>query len=244
METHWNDLRRLYKTKKITKKEFNKLAWNLEDPWTITLRHRLLNPSLSAASRVANTPELLEMILLHVDSRSLRTVMQRTSKFFRNIIQGSIKLQRRLHYAPLWTQSIMDLSPLPQRKPWVSYSESVTSRIIYPGLPPKTNAKHEMFLRNPEDALSWASNPDRLKSKSFRRMQLSRPPVLSVEFRCWIWSEELNTNVRWEPTIENEGGVTWGEVVDILIGAKGEMMNPISMVYTLSGVTYEGERWW
>lgn len=55
--------------------------------------------SLTAVSKVLQTTELLEAILMMVSNRRQLLLMQRTSKSFHDSIKGSSRLQRRLFYS-------------------------------------------------------------------------------------------------------------------------------------------------
>lgn len=55
----------------------------------------------SAANHVMRLPELLELILLHLPQKDL-LLCQRVSSSFRHTIQGSVRCQRALFFAPDW----------------------------------------------------------------------------------------------------------------------------------------------
>lgn len=56
----------------------------------------------SAASRVFTIPELLETVLLNLGSTKDLLLCQRTSRSFRNTVEGSVRLRRKLFLEPDW----------------------------------------------------------------------------------------------------------------------------------------------
>ncbi|KAF2770613.1 hypothetical protein EJ03DRAFT_326239 [Teratosphaeria nubilosa] len=59
------------------------------------------NTAESSINQVFRLPELLELILLNLPQRDI-LLCQRTSRNFRQTVEGSIRLQRALFFAPDW----------------------------------------------------------------------------------------------------------------------------------------------
>ncbi|KAH9845451.1 F-box domain-containing protein 9, partial [Teratosphaeria destructans] len=59
------------------------------------------HPAESSITQVLRLPELLELILLHLPQRDI-LLCQRTTRHFRQTVEGSIRLQRALFLAPDW----------------------------------------------------------------------------------------------------------------------------------------------
>ncbi|UKZ47513.1 hypothetical protein TrVGV298_001732 [Trichoderma virens] len=53
-----------------------------------------------AAQRVFRTPELMENIFLNLDAATVLTSIKRVSKTFKDVVDGSLALQRKLHFKP------------------------------------------------------------------------------------------------------------------------------------------------
>ncbi|KAK3619136.1 hypothetical protein LTR56_017614 [Elasticomyces elasticus] len=54
----------------------------------------------TSAHRVANIPELLELIIYELPESNILTSTQRVSKAFRTVINGSLPIQRKLFFLP------------------------------------------------------------------------------------------------------------------------------------------------
>lgn len=177
----------------------------------------------SAATRVSNIPELLQTIFSHVDTTTLRTRAQRVSKTFRNTIRGSIVIQRRLHNIPAWNLCHKGIyhAPIPA---WMSTTSRFDSNLtgpVHPGSLLRPNAEHKLQLRfKSRRVLRWLHEPFHFGNKSFRRMQICIPPVVRVEMLCWSYHEALRVYVSVKRVVENDEGITWGEVVDEMVEAK------------------------
>jgi hypothetical protein len=68
----------------------------------------------TTAPQVFNITELAEAILLHADDLQLQTTLLRVSKQIRDVITGSVKLQRRLHNPkhPRWDHPTISPAPI------------------------------------------------------------------------------------------------------------------------------------
>ncbi|KAK3644795.1 hypothetical protein LTR56_009460 [Elasticomyces elasticus] len=173
-----------------------------------------------AAAAVLGLPELLETILLEVDTKTI-LLSQRVDKMFRNVIAGSQKLLVRLgfqvpsvgdspeyHIAPLLLYGPMNMGRY-------SFSMSTGSRCfnvpaVYHGI----HVTMEKNMRgNPHATRMHAGRPCQRQHASWRRMILSggRCPL---HFTC---IEKYNRQLRMEQHYEIEDGrkgQTMGQVHD------------------------------
>ncbi|KAE8146652.1 hypothetical protein BDV25DRAFT_143482 [Aspergillus avenaceus] len=132
------------------------------------------NPTYQNATETAlSTPEILEMILLQVDLRTLLTSTQRVCKFWTSTIQTSPLIQEALFFKP------------------TSNTQSFNGRVIYNPLlaqafplatPPKPKIKmayryHEMDMIKNQKKHQYMR-----KEASWRRMLLRQPPAYNVSF--------------------------------------------------------------
>ncbi|CZT17414.1 uncharacterized protein RCC_03248 [Ramularia collo-cygni] len=72
----------------------------------------------SATSRVLQTTELLEAILLNLPMQQI-LLSQRTCKTFQDTVRGSLSLQRKIHFAP-----VKDEGQQPVVNPFLDYYRS------------------------------------------------------------------------------------------------------------------------
>lgn len=79
---------------------------------------------------------------------------------------------------------------------------------------PLTSRQDPHTMRFAIDATSWACNPIRSTNAAFRNMLICQPPVVAVEIFCW---SSINYQPKLEGNrVENEGGVTCGQLFDLV----------------------------
>jgi hypothetical protein len=170
----------------------------------------------SAASKVFNITELAEMILLKTDLTTLHTTAPQVSKDLQQTILGSVKLQRHLHKSPDWSQTKMSPAPLPQKfvtyTLWGSCKDGSFDSENAPTIEP--NSQHILNLRFDTSAIAWACKPDRKANGVLRDMLICQPPVVAVEIYCW--SAPAHKIQVEQHRIENENGVTCGQLFDLV----------------------------
>ena len=182
-------------------------------------------------------PEILETILLYLPQRDL-LLSQRVSRNFQDTIDGSIRLQRALFFAPDWnlqgrTFNAYAKNNRPGSKPennrlllraFPGCYPTVTLVIVNEG---QTHDDLEVGRRGSEH-WSWdvcisfpADKPPNTKpavlypEASWRRMFLSQPPCTSLHL-VRRWQRSLN------PAIVRAGGIRMGEFVDEATKTKEE----------------------
>ncbi|KAJ0415320.1 hypothetical protein BJY00DRAFT_266627 [Aspergillus carlsbadensis] len=149
------------------------------------------NPAGAARRRALNTPEILEMILLHLDMRTLLTSGQRVCHTWTNLIRTSRLLQRALFFTPIkdsdWASEERTLNPL--------LAEAFPS--IFPAkgvddVDDNTDDTDDDNADNDADAdrftfcaLPMANNAQTLarfvrRSASWRRMLIQQPPLHDI----------------------------------------------------------------
>ncbi|KAK3059936.1 hypothetical protein LTS18_009714 [Coniosporium uncinatum] len=142
---------------------------------------------MEALHKVIETPELLELILLHLDARTLLH-SQRTNRSFYELIKHSPYLQQALFFRPQSAanpkESTYRTNPLLRDAfpTWFKHSMS-DSMISY----------HPIHWNNPSEssifeALPWNSNPEatsafKRQEASWRRMLVTQPPVLAFDIQ-------------------------------------------------------------
>lgn len=196
-------------------------------------RLRLLTITMESVEtsieQVFRLPEILEIILLHLPQRDL-LLSQRVCRSFRRTIQGSIRLQRALFFAPDWNLegrafNAYARNNMPGRKP-------ENNRLLlraFPGCYPTVTlvivndapTLNELELgRRGNEHWSWdvcisfpSDRPPDTRpavlypEASWRRMFLSQPPCTSLHL-VRRWQRSLN------PAIVREDGIKMGEFVD------------------------------
>jgi hypothetical protein len=176
-----------------------------------------LPKTLSAASKVFNITELAEMILLKTDIKTLHTTAPQIFKDLQLTILGSIKLQRDLHKSPDWSQTKMSPAPLPTNfltyKAQGSRADGTFDYDNAPAIEP--DYKHHSCVRFGRDAVAWACNPDRNANAAFRDMLVCQPPAVAVEILCWSTLTADYKPKLEQHRVENEDGVTCGQVFDL-----------------------------
>lgn len=183
----------------------------------------------AASELVFQLPELLEIILLHLSQKDL-LLSQRVSRNFRQTVEGSVRLQKALFFAPDWNLECKAFnayatSNRPGRKP-------ENNRLLlraFPGCYPTVTlviindapSTHDMETgRRGSEHWSWdvcisfpADQPPNTKpavlypEASWRRMFLSQPPCTSLHL-VRRWQRSSN------PAIVREYGIRMGEFVD------------------------------
>jgi hypothetical protein len=172
----------------------------------------------TTASQVFNITELAEAILLHADNLQLQTTLLRVSKQIRDVITGSVKLQRRLHNPkhPRWDHPT--ISPAPISTTMLSRTTSCFEDGRFPHedqpeVPPQwlTNS-YQRHVHFEAKGLDWACDTTSTDSQPFRSMLFCQPPIIAVNTMCFS-----QTNYRPCPKmgrIENPNGITCGELFD------------------------------
>jgi hypothetical protein len=165
----------------------------------------------TTASQVFNTTELAEMILLHADPRELRTTLPRVSKQLRDVITGSVQLQRRLHNPkhPLWSHPT--ISPAPISTDMLSWTSSCheDGRFPYEN-PPQVSGVYQSDAHFEPKGLDWACDTTSTTNTSFREMLICQPPVVAIETFCCSQADYRPKFGR----IKNPNGITCGELFD------------------------------
>ena len=172
-----------------------------------------------AVSKVLGTQELLEQILIYVGNRTLRIAVNHVCKDFRNAIEGSITLQRKLMFAPDWRCDRLWLTaPGFEQEAWLGLMESLArsgwcwrqiSREHTHWAPNKydlTDSSQsiasmslatERFWNRPTAKLQLIIPGPlgdipamaRVSHSSLRRVLVCQPPVIKLRCR-WSWSSK------------------------------------------------------
>jgi hypothetical protein len=169
----------------------------------------------TTASQVFNITELAESILIHADDLQLQTTLPRVSKQIRNVIAGSVKLQRRIHNPkhPLWDHPT--ISPAPISTAILSWTTSYHEDGRFPHEDPPqvpSNCTYQRHVHFEAKGLDWACDKTSTDSQPFRSMLVCQPPIIAVDTMCFS-----QTNYRPCPKmgrIENPNGITCGELFD------------------------------
>jgi hypothetical protein len=171
----------------------------------------------SAASKVFNITELAEMILLKTDIKTLHTTAPQVSKDLQQTILGSLKLQRDLHKSPDWSQTKMSPAPLPTNfLTYQAQGSRADGTFDYDNAPAiEPDYRHDSCVRFGRDAVAWACNPDRNANAAFRDMLICQPPAVAVEILCWSTQTADYKPKLEQHRVENEDGVTCGQVFDL-----------------------------
>lgn len=180
-------------------------------------------PQPLAVTKVLSTPELIESILLHLDTRTLLTTAQRISPAFLAVITSSPRLQRTLFFRPSPSTTAFTPNPLLL---WAF-------PCLMPVLPPQPHSLYQaplhpstLFIpagnygRGPRDDNEILPMTDvrfdgrrnlsfTRKGASWRRMLLSQPPAVRVA------RVELKPDVIWKMVdLSGEGGLRMGVLFD------------------------------
>jgi len=181
----------------------------------------------TTASQVFNTTELAEMILLHAESRELRTTLPRVSKQIRDVITGSVQLQRRLHNPkhPLWDHPT--ICPAPISTTMLSWEASFhkDGRFPYEN-PPQVTGEYERSVHFEAKGLDWACDTTSTTNQAFREMLVCQPPAVRIITFCWSQAKPGPEIAH----IENPDGITCGELFDH-IKAQAPSAGQISLTF-------------
>lgn len=169
----------------------------------------------TTAAQVFNITELAEAILLHADDHQLQTTLPRVSKQIRNVITGSVKLQRRLHNPkhPLWDHPTV--SPAPISTTTLSWTTSCHEDGRFPHEDPPqvpSSCAYQRHMHFEAKGLDWACDTTSTDNHPFRSMLVCQPPTIAIDTMCFS-----QTNYRPCPRmgrIENPNGITCGELFD------------------------------
>ncbi|KAF9883258.1 hypothetical protein FE257_003814 [Aspergillus nanangensis] len=130
----------------------------------------------TASSRVLATPEILEMILLELDLRTLLTAAQRVSHTWVRIIKGSPSLQKALFY-----QSTQTKTTTPDAIFYNPLLMDAFPSVFPPSmLPPRGSASTFSFGRLKMFRTPEKMDPFLRQEASWRRMLVQQPPAQSV----------------------------------------------------------------
>ncbi|KAJ5166695.1 uncharacterized protein N7482_005476 [Penicillium canariense] len=141
----------------------------------------LLRVQISPQEKVVSTAELLELILLQLDLRTLLTAAQRTCRSWNILIRDSPSLQKALYFVPnenvpkSWNPLLAEVFPS-------FFSEHGTAA---------TNFGKFTF-----STLDMIKYPDKIiaynrKEASWRRMLVQQPPILELAFFDVILSRSV-----------------------------------------------------
>jgi hypothetical protein len=187
----------------------------------------------NSGSQVFNITELAEMILLHADPHQLQASLPRVSKQIRDVITGSVKLQRYLHspYHPLWNHPTV--CPVSLSTAMLSWSTSLHEDSNFPhDDPPQVPSDGSAYQRNVHfeaKGLDWACDTTSTTSHSFRSMLICQPPTIAIDTTCFS-----QVNYRPRPKmarIENPNGITCGELFDH-VKSQAPVAGQISLSFT------------
>ncbi|KXL45853.1 hypothetical protein M433DRAFT_143611 [Acidomyces richmondensis BFW] len=181
----------------------------------------------SAANQVMRLPELLELILLHLPQKDL-LLCQRVSSSFRHTIQGSVRCQRALFFAPDWNlagrrfdaySTFNRPGPKPQNnslllRAFPGCYPTITLVIVNDSPTPmeaaigRRSSEHWSWDVYPATFPSLPSSPAvTYPEASWRRMYLSQPPCTSLHL-VRRWQRSANA------AMEHAAGITMGDFYD------------------------------
>ncbi|KAK4624808.1 uncharacterized protein CLAFUR5_05395 [Fulvia fulva] len=190
----------------------------------------------SAAARMFALPELLELVLSNLGTKDL-LLSQRTCRSFRDTIEGSIRLKRKLFLEPDWNLEgrVFDAyskANRPGRKPennslllraFPGCYPTITLVIVSDGadggqttLSPSSAGKGrrgsehwswDVCISFPADRKPHRSPAVDYPEASWRRMYLSQPPCQSL-FLVRRWQRSIR------PAMVREAGITMGDFFD------------------------------
>jgi hypothetical protein len=167
--------------------------------------------SLSAASTVLRTPELVEMILMHLNMQELLP-LQRTSRAFRDIILASAPLKRKLFLAPASHESTNQETD----NPYLKALFPTLGTYLLTGNP-KWRPKFIKAITEEDmeriDELFWAC-----ETSSWRNMYLTQPPAKEMTvyagFEQGKGGRSVEELVNAQVSMRSATGVTMGMVFD------------------------------
>ncbi|KAK5113028.1 hypothetical protein LTR85_011050 [Meristemomyces frigidus] len=184
----------------------------------------------SAVNEVFRLPELLELILMSLPQKEL-LLCQRVSRNFRGTVQGSIRLQRDLFFAPDWNLEgrVLDAYSVSNRPARLKPENNRLLLRVYPGVYPTVTlvivndapTPNELAIgRRGGEQWSWDvcisfpadktpnCNPAvDYPEASWRRMFLSQPPCTNLHL-VRRWQRSLN------PAMIRKVGITMGDFVE------------------------------
>ncbi|KAE9971977.1 hypothetical protein BLS_004215 [Venturia inaequalis] len=173
--------------------------------------------SASAASTVLRTPELIEMILMHLSMQELLPI-QRTSHAVRDIILSSALLKRKLFLAPALAESTDQETDNPFLK---NFFPTLGTYLLTGN--PKWRPKFIKALS--EDEMERIGEEFwECETASWKGMFLTQPPV--KEMTLYAGLEEgkgggsVKDLVNAQVSIKAKDGVTMGMVVDASVKAR------------------------
>ena len=188
-----------------------------------------------AASEVLRLPELLEIILLHLPQREI-LLAQRVSRSFRESVEGSIRLQRALFFAPDYKlegresnaysatsrpgekpeNNRLLLRAFPANYPTVSLvimHEAPTANELDLGRRGSEHRSWDVCVSLPADKLPICSEAVSYPEASWRKMLLCQPPCSTLHL-----ARRYQKSTR--PAITRDGGITMGDLFDDTACAK------------------------
>lgn len=126
----------------------------------------------SALEKVVSTAELLELILLQLDLRTLLTAAQRTCRYWHSLVRDSPSLQKHLYFMP-------DEN--------VSKSWNPLLAEVFPSFFSRNGGSAAGFGRFTFATFDMIQSPDKItaynrKEASWRRMLVQQPPIRDFAF--------------------------------------------------------------
>lgn len=173
--------------------------------------------STSAASTVLRTPELLEMILMHLNMQEILP-LQRISPAFRDIILSSASLKRKLFLAP----AIHESANQETDNPYFKALFPTLGTYLLTGNP-KWRPKFIKAITEEDteriDDVFWAC-----ETASWRNMYLTQPPVRDMTvyagFEEGKGGRSVQDLVSAQVAIKSADGVTMGMIFDASVKAR------------------------
>ncbi|PWY91897.1 hypothetical protein BO94DRAFT_461505 [Aspergillus sclerotioniger CBS 115572] len=166
--------------------------------------------SSSSTQWVLFTPELLEMILLQLDLRTLVASAQRVCRAWNGLIQGSSSLQEALFLKPI-------------KKHKNNLTENTINPLLAEAFPAIFLQNEALFPRNKNEFtladLDMIRNPEKKAAylrpeASWRRMLIQQPPAFKLGIFCWSGSpfgygidyemQQLKDTQQWHDGIRME----------------------------------------
>lgn len=174
--------------------------------------------SLPASTRAFDILELLELILLQVDQRTLLTSCLRINKTFNIFITSSARLQRRLYFRADTPNAARSPEGIPKG---IEYRTNPLLDDAFPnwfrnGRWPKrvtSNSTHSGAEYSVFHALPWNKHPKawRYEKASWRKMFISQPPSYQLRIVNGLSPAAV---ITWKVNIPYRLGLTMGQLYD------------------------------
>ncbi|KAI0836061.1 hypothetical protein F5Y06DRAFT_305653 [Hypoxylon sp. FL0890] len=157
----------------------------------------------TAEEKVFNITELLELILLNVKPRDILVNVQKVSKRWKEVIEGSYKIQQALFF---------------RVSPESLTEEPYTKNELLP-------LGHSLYLDVEEfTPRTWRPQPVWLmENASWRMMQISAPPVKTIHWQVHRLEKDAIPGIPGTLVdLEFPDGLRMGDLYDLLVGTRGE----------------------